>query len=75
MADGLNRAQRNIVRNLVAREADGSYIRDQMRNMAGENGRNDWDYEKNVCLVGELTACGYVETAKRLEKMINNKMY
>ena len=72
-ARGLNAAQREIVIGMVMREENGNYVRAQIEKMSYSNNSDGWDYEKNVLFCRELSALGYDETAKNLEKLINNK--
>lgn len=72
-AEGLNHAQRVIVERMVENNESGEEVRKQIDKMAGDTHNKEWDYDKNVCLVSKLAASGYVETAKHLEKKINNR--
>lgn len=64
MGRGLNRAQREIIRGMVAAGYSEQQVLDQINILAGWDG---WDFNQNVCFCGELAARGYVESAKSLE--------
>lgn len=76
-ASGLNRAEREIVVQQVANDADGGYVRNLITKMTEDKRgtsrqRDGWDYEANIRLCSWLSSQGYVETARHLEKKIND---
>lgn len=65
---GLNQAQREIIRGMVANGESGPAVRQAITKMARKDG---WIYDKNVRLISELSEVGYKETAMHLEETLN----
>jgi len=65
----LNRAQREIVRGMVIRGADGDAVRKTITDMVRFDG---WDYNMNVEFCGWLALNNYPQTEQHLERYIND---
>ena len=68
-SQGLNKAKREIVRGLMDRGISDNEIADDLQHISGWD--SDWDYDKNVKFCRELARDGYLESAEKLEWMIN----
>jgi hypothetical protein len=68
MSSGLNKAQREIVKQMVANGTSGDKVRSAIDDMVQSD---NWDEDENVKLCSQLAGADYVETAKHLEKKIN----